>query len=74
MNSVFFIHCNYLKVVTYKNNALDHFLEECLDSSPQASIVRVGGASSSERLKENLLAKVRTFGLCDFLRVFFYIR
>ncbi|KAJ7323744.1 NFX1-type zinc finger-containing protein 1 [Desmophyllum pertusum] len=51
-------HCNYAKVVTYKNNALDHFLEECLDSSPEASIVRVGGSSNSEKLKECLLKKV----------------
>lgn len=60
MDGVFvFFHCNCLKVVTFKNNALDHFLEECLDSSPKASIVRVGGASSSDRLKEHLLTKVK---------------
>ncbi|XP_078352990.1 NFX1-type zinc finger-containing protein 1-like [Oculina patagonica] len=45
-------------VVTFKNNALDHFLEECVESSPKASIVRVGGASSSDRLKDHLLTKV----------------
>ncbi|XP_020632595.1 uncharacterized protein LOC110069409 [Orbicella faveolata] len=43
-------------VVTYKNNALDHFLEMCLDSSP--SIVRVGGQSSSNKLRDRLLSKV----------------
>lgn len=52
----------YSKVVTYKNNALDHFLEECQGLSPRPRIIRVGKASSSERLKGCLLAKVRFVG------------
>ncbi|KAI5066363.1 hypothetical protein GOP47_0018987 [Adiantum capillus-veneris] len=37
-------------IVTYKNKALDQFLESCLDFCPLNSIVRVGGKCKSDKL------------------------
>ncbi|CAH3130230.1 unnamed protein product [Pocillopora meandrina] len=42
-------------VVTYKNDAVDHFLEGCLDLSSKPRIVRVGKSSRSEKLEDCLL-------------------
>ncbi|CAB3986193.1 Hypothetical predicted protein [Paramuricea clavata] len=42
-------------VMTYKNFALDHFLEACLEHTP--NIVRIG-RTGSEKLSEHLLGKV----------------
>ena len=53
---------DYSKVVTYKNDAVDHFLEGCLDLSSKPRIVRVGKSSRSEKLEDCLLFNVRFVG------------
>ena len=53
---------DYSKVVTYKNDAVDHFLEGCLDLSLKPRIVRVGKSSRSEKLEDCLLFNVRFVG------------
>lgn len=47
-------------VVTYKNDAVDHFLEGCLDLSSKPRIVRVGKSSRSEKLEDCLLFNVKS--------------
>ena len=51
------------KVVTYKNHALDHFLDECLKKIParDLKLVRVGthDSAASEDLQARSLGKVR---------------
>lgn len=53
-----------LKVVTYKNAALDHFLEECLEiiPSPALKLIRVPGpkGDASQTLQECSVWKVNT--------------
>ena len=52
-----------LKVVTFKNHALDHFLDECLSKIPSRDLklVRVGtqGTNASPALQKRTLGKVR---------------
>ena len=52
-----------LKVVTFKNHALDHFLDECLSKIPSRDLelVRVGtqGTNASQALQKRTLGKVR---------------
>lgn len=64
-------------VVCYTNHALDQFLEGILDFHPNG-IIRVGGRSQSERIKELSLSTVKkemiqvaiTTGFCLFVFVF----
>lgn len=46
-------------MLTYKNHALDQFLEDCLQFCKD--LVRVGGRSQSEKLKQYNLNEVVKF-------------
>ena len=51
-------NCTFLQVMTYKNFALDHFLEGCLKYNPK--IVRIGQAGN-EKLSSINLRNVSSF-------------
>ena len=55
--SGFLVH---FQIMTYKNFALDHFLEACLEFIPKENIVRIGKADEkrSEKLSEVNLRNV----------------
>lgn len=46
----------FVQVLTYKNHALDQFLEDCLPFC--SNVVRVGGRSTSDALREKNIHEV----------------